>query len=44
MNSWAQVAIPPLDKKFAFPNLQIFDTATQNVKELEKKALYRMYV
>ena len=44
MNSWAQVAIPPLDKKFAFPNLQIFDAATQNVKELEKKALYRMYV
>ena len=44
MNSWAQVAIPPIAKKFAFPNLQIFDTATQNVKELEKKALYRMYV
>jgi len=44
MNSWAQVAIPPIDKKFAFPNLQIFDTATQKVKELEKKALYRMYV
>ena len=44
MNSWAQVAIPPIDKKFAFSNLQIFDTATQKVKELEKKALYRMYV
>ena len=44
MNSWAQVAIPPIDKKFAFSNLQIFDTATQKIKELEKKALYRMYV
>jgi len=44
MNSWAQVAIPPIDKKYAFPNLQLFDTATQKVKELEKKALYRMYV
>lgn len=44
MNSWAQVAIPPLDKKFTFPNMQIFDTATQKIKELEKKVLYRMYV
>ena len=44
MNSWAQVAIPPIDKKFAFPSLQIFDTATQKTREIEKKARYRMYV
>ena len=44
MNSWAKVAIPPIAKKFACPNLQIFDTSTKKVKELEKKALYRMYV
>ncbi|CAN2200278.1 CysS Cysteinyl-tRNA synthetase [Candidatus Nanopelagicaceae bacterium] len=44
MNSWAQVAIPPIAKKFAFPNLQIFDTATEKIRELEKKSLYRMYV
>lgn len=44
MNSWAQVAIPPIDKKFLFPNLQIFDTATKKIRELEKKSLYRMYV
>ena len=44
MNSWAQVAIPPIAEKFSFPNLQIFDTATSSLNTVATKPLYRMYV
>ena len=44
MNSWAEVAMPPIADKFYFPNLQIFDTATGSLNTIEKKACYQMYV
>jgi L-cysteine:1D-myo-inositol 2-amino-2-deoxy-alpha-D-glucopyranoside ligase len=44
MNSWASVAIPPLNKSFRVPALQIFDTAAQEMSSVEVKSLYRMYV
>jgi L-cysteine:1D-myo-inositol 2-amino-2-deoxy-alpha-D-glucopyranoside ligase len=44
MNSWASVAIPPLNEKFQLPALKIFDTAVQKVSKVESKSLYRMYV
>jgi len=44
MNSWAEVAIPPISPKFSFPNLKIFDSATDSIKEIARKRLYRMYV
>jgi L-cysteine:1D-myo-inositol 2-amino-2-deoxy-alpha-D-glucopyranoside ligase len=44
MNSWANVAIPPLEKAFRIPPLRVFDSATQGITEVEAKELYRMYV
>ena len=44
MKSWASVAIPPLQKGFRMPPLRIFDTAAQQISEVEIKSLYRMYV
>jgi L-cysteine:1D-myo-inositol 2-amino-2-deoxy-alpha-D-glucopyranoside ligase len=44
MNSWASVAIPPLQKAFRVPPLRIYDTAAQKISEVEVKPLYRMYV
>ena len=44
MNSWASVAIPPLNKSFRVPGLNIFDTAAQKISAVEVKPLYRIYV
>ena len=44
MKSWASVAIPPLQKTFRVPPLRIFDTAAQEISQVEVKSLYRMYV
>jgi L-cysteine:1D-myo-inositol 2-amino-2-deoxy-alpha-D-glucopyranoside ligase len=44
MKSWASVAIPPISKNFRIPALQIFDTAAQEICEVQVKPLYRMYV
>ena len=44
MNSWASIAIPPLNNRFRVPALNIFDSAAQSIAEVEKKSLYRMYV
>lgn len=44
MNSWADVAIPPLAPKFSVPELRIFDSASRSLNTVAKKALYRMYV
>ena len=44
MNSWAQVAIPPLASKFRVPTLEIFDTAKQKLSSIMKKDKYRIYV
>ena len=44
MNSWASVAIPPLDKRFSLPPLSLWDTARQGSYPLQEKSLYRLYV
>lgn len=44
MNSWAEVAIPPIANRFEIPNLNIFDTAQAKVREIAKKDKYRIYV
>jgi len=44
MNSWAEVAIPPISSKFSFPELRIFDSASRSLKNIATKPLYRMYV
>lgn len=44
MNSWADVAIPPLDSRFQIPALSLWDTARQGSYPLAHKELYRLYV
>jgi L-cysteine:1D-myo-inositol 2-amino-2-deoxy-alpha-D-glucopyranoside ligase len=44
MNSWASVAIPPLDKRFSTPPLSLWDTARGSSHPLPDKSLYRIYV
>ena len=44
MNSWAQVAIPPVAIRFSFPELNLFDTALKSVHTIAKKDKYRIYV
>ena len=44
MNSWAEVAIPPISSKFSFPELRIFDSASRSLKNIANKPIYRMYV
>ena len=44
MNSWASVAIPPLDSRFALPQLSLWDTARLGKHPIAKKDLYRIYV
>jgi len=44
MKSWPQVYIPPIDYTIPFPQLSIYNTATQSKEKLPKKNLYQMYV
>jgi L-cysteine:1D-myo-inositol 2-amino-2-deoxy-alpha-D-glucopyranoside ligase len=44
MNSWADVAIPPIDSRFDIPALSLWDTARQGSFPVDKKDLYRLYV
>ena len=44
MNSWAEVAIPPIANRFEIPNLNIFDTAQLKIRSIAKKNKYRIYV
>ena len=44
MNSWANVAVPPLDKRFPIPALSLWDTARGGKYALSKKDIYRLYV
>lgn len=44
MNSWAEVALPPLSSEFKLPGLALWDTARQGKFTLEEKELYRIYV
>jgi len=44
MKSWSQVYIPPIESTFDFPQLCLYNTASQTVEELPRKNLYQMYV
>ena len=44
MNSWAEVAIPPIADRFELPNLNIFDSAQRKVRKISTKDKYRIYV
>lgn len=44
MNSWADLALPPLKSTFTFPALSVMDTASQAVVSIPIKDEYRMYV
>lgn len=44
MRSWASTHIPPLDSKFALPQLQLNNTSTRSIESVPKQSTYRMYV
>lgn len=44
MKSWAQIYLPPIDSSFDFPTLSLRDSASQEIRFLEEKEIYRMYV
>ena len=44
MNSWSQVAIPPIDSTITWPALSLTDSSTGKKASLESKPVYRMYV
>ena len=44
MNSWSQVAIPPMDSTITWPALSLTDSSTGKKAPLESKPVYRMYV
>jgi L-cysteine:1D-myo-inositol 2-amino-2-deoxy-alpha-D-glucopyranoside ligase len=44
MQSWPDVYIPELDSRFLLKPLSLFDTASQDLIELPRKRIYRLYV
>ena len=44
MNSWSQVAIPPIDSTITWPALSLTDSSSGKKAPLETKPVYRMYV
>lgn len=44
MKSWAQVYIPPIDRSFEFPDLNLYNTASRSIEELPRKKIYQMYI
>ena len=44
MNSWSQVAIPPIDSTITWPALSLTDSSSGIKAPLETKPVYRMYV
>lgn len=44
MNSWANVAVPPIDGRFNFPSLSLWDSARAGKYPLVKRDIYRLYV
>jgi len=44
MKAWSDLYIPPIDKRFALPELSLHDTATSAIKALVRKSVYRIYV
>lgn len=44
MKSWADLYLPPIDSKFTFPALSLYDSATAQLVDLPIKDEYSMYV
>lgn len=44
MKAWSDLYIPPLDARFSLADLSLHDTATNSVKPLARKSIYRIYV
>ena len=44
MKSWSEVAIPPIDSSFVFPELKLTNSASGVKESIRYKPLYRMYV
>ena len=44
MKSWAQVYIPPIESSLRFPQLSLYNSATQSIAQLPAKKHYQMYV
>lgn len=44
MKAWSDLYIPPLDSRFPLAPLSLHNTATNSLKPLEVKAIYRIYV
>ena len=44
MNSWSSVYLPPIDSRFTFPALALFNSASDSKSELPIKDEYRLYV
>ncbi len=44
MKSWANLSIPPIDSAYLFPDLSLTNSSTSRQANLERKAIYRMYV
>ncbi len=44
MKAWSDLYIPPLDSRFPLAPLSLHNTATNSLKPVEVKAIYRIYV
>ena len=44
MKAWSDLYIPPLDARFSLADLSLHDTASNSVKPLARKNIYRIYV
>jgi L-cysteine:1D-myo-inositol 2-amino-2-deoxy-alpha-D-glucopyranoside ligase len=44
MKAWSDLYIPPIDERFNLEELSLHDTASQSIKPLSRKSVYRMYV
>ena len=44
MKAWSDIYVPPLDPRFKIGALSLHDTATDSIKPLKDKPVYRIYV
>jgi L-cysteine:1D-myo-inositol 2-amino-2-deoxy-alpha-D-glucopyranoside ligase len=44
MRSWSSIYLPPIDSKFIFPALSLYDSASDSLSALPIKTEYSMYV
>ena len=44
MKSWSSIYLPPIDSKFIFPALSLYDSASDSLSALPIKTEYSMYV